>query len=92
MSELRKFLQRTFEAPKFSDSNECAECVADQENDPNFGVFRRRVHCWGLKVLISVQHHCRKCGRSLCDVHCARKHDLPVFGLKEDVRFAPSRG
>jgi len=78
MDDLRAFLAKTFSAPAFSKSEECAECLANQENDPlndpSFGVLSKR------------RHHCRSCGRSLCDEHCAKKHDLPVYGIKEEVR------
>jgi len=74
MEELRAFLASTYPAPSFSESKECAECLANQENDPSFGVLSKR------------RHHCRRCGRSLCEEHCAKKHDLPVYGIKEEVR------
>ena len=50
MGELREYLHGVFPAPSFSDSKECAECLANQENNPSFGVLlkRRVIVCWPL--------------------------------------------
>ncbi|KAK7264832.1 hypothetical protein RJT34_32444 [Clitoria ternatea] len=49
---------------------EAARCVVCS---CNFNTFRRR-------------HHCRSCGRTLCNEHSANQMALPQFGIYSDVR------
>ena len=41
---------------------------------------------WDEKTIGQRQHHCRKCGKAVCDKCSTKKSTIPAMGYEYDVR------
>lgn len=66
---------------KWRESSKCAICLEQAEEElisvPDFNFSNRR-------------HHCRRCGRSVCEAHSGHEAALPLLGLPTPVRQCES--
>jgi hypothetical protein len=66
------------ETPEWADSDNCQRCS--------------RPFFWNIKSMMDQkiiglrQHHCRKCGRAVCDKCSNSKSAIPIMGFEFDVR------
>ncbi|XP_072033651.1 WD repeat and FYVE domain-containing protein 2-like [Amphiura filiformis] len=67
------------ETPEWEESDVCQKC-----SDPFFWNFKEM---WNSKTIGVRQHHCRKCGRALCDNCTEPRSSLPILGYEFDVRI-----
>ncbi|XP_014662505.1 PREDICTED: WD repeat and FYVE domain-containing protein 2-like [Priapulus caudatus] len=70
-------LQRN-ETPDWLDSDTCQKC-----GEPFFWNVK---DMWDRKTIGVRQHHCRKCGRAVCDKCSAHRSRLPLLGHEFEVR------
>ncbi|XP_061194791.1 uncharacterized protein LOC133202951 [Saccostrea echinata] len=66
------------ETPSWEESDVCQKC-----NSPFFWNFRRM---WEEKTIGIRQHHCRKCGKAVCNKCSAKKSTIPPLGYEYEVR------
>ncbi|CAB4004622.1 WD repeat and FYVE domain-containing 2-like isoform X1, partial [Paramuricea clavata] len=66
------------ETPEWKESDMCQFC-----NSPFFWAFKQM---WDQKQFGLRQHHCRKCGKAVCDKCSQKRSTLPKFGFEYDVR------
>ncbi|XP_063967362.1 WD repeat and FYVE domain-containing protein 2-like isoform X1 [Lytechinus pictus] len=70
---------RRKETPDWQESDVCQKC-----GDPFFWNFKEM---WEKKTIGVRQHHCRKCGKALCDDCCLNRTRLPALGFEFEVRI-----
>ncbi|XP_052058236.1 WD repeat and FYVE domain-containing protein 2-like [Mytilus californianus] len=66
------------ETPGWEESDICQKCEA-----PFFWNVRK---IWESKTMGVRQHHCRKCGKAVCNKCSEKKSKLPILGFEYDVR------
>ncbi|XP_070538975.1 WD repeat and FYVE domain-containing protein 2-like [Ptychodera flava] len=66
------------ETPEWADSDICQKCEA-----PFFWNFKKM---WSEKTLGIRQHHCRKCGKAVCNPCSGSKSTIPIMGFEFEVR------
>ncbi|XP_013385878.1 WD repeat and FYVE domain-containing protein 2 [Lingula anatina] len=71
-------VQRT-ETPEWIESDMCQKCDC-----PFFWNFKRM---WEQKTIGNRQHHCRKCGKAVCNNCSSKRSTLPVMGFEFPVRL-----
>ncbi|XP_056004187.1 uncharacterized protein LOC125660208 [Ostrea edulis] len=69
---------KRIETPSWEESDVCQKC-----NTPFFWNFRRM---WEEKTFGIRQHHCRKCGKAVCNKCSAKKSTIPPLGYEYEVR------
>ncbi|XP_065056498.1 WD repeat and FYVE domain-containing protein 2-like [Rhopilema esculentum] len=67
------------ETPNWSQSDICEKC-----SQPFFWNFK---HMMEKKVIGVRQHHCRRCGRAVCNKCSEKASPLPLLGFEFDVRL-----
>ncbi|XP_072180306.1 WD repeat and FYVE domain-containing protein 2-like [Diadema setosum] len=70
--------ERRKETPDWHESDVCEKC-----GDPFFWNFKEM---WEKKTIGVRQHHCRKCGRALCNDCSMGRSTLPALGFEFEVR------
>ncbi|GFR11393.1 WD repeat and FYVE domain-containing protein 2 [Trichonephila clavata] len=69
---------RRLETPEWADSDYCQRCTK-----PFF---------WNIKAMVDQktigirQHHCRRCGKAVCDKCSGNQSKIPIMGYEFDVR------
>lgn len=66
------------ETPAWEDSDTCQKCSV-----PFFWNFKKM---WEEKTLGIRQHHCRKCGKAICNKCSSKKSTIPPMGYEYEVR------
>ncbi|CAL8093255.1 unnamed protein product [Calicophoron daubneyi] len=66
------------ETPSWSESDTCQLCGA-----PFFWNVKKM---WNIMSVGVRQHHCRKCGKAVCDKCSPYRSTLPLLGFERDVR------
>ncbi|XP_071951193.1 WD repeat and FYVE domain-containing protein 2-like [Antedon mediterranea] len=66
------------ETPEWVENDICEKCA-----QPFFWNFKEM---WNKKELGVRQHHCRKCGKAICDKCSSDRSTLPVLGFEFEVR------
>jgi len=67
------------ETPNWSQSDMCEKCAS-----PFFWNFKQM---WDQKIVGVRQHHCRKCGRAVCQKCSDKMSVLPKYGYEHEVRL-----
>ncbi|XP_022791055.1 WD repeat and FYVE domain-containing protein 2-like isoform X2 [Stylophora pistillata] len=67
------------ETPEWSQSDVCERC-----GGPFFWNFKGM---WSQKAVGVRQHHCRKCGRAVCNECSNNESSYPIMGFENSVRF-----
>ncbi|XP_046854021.1 WD repeat and FYVE domain-containing protein 2-like isoform X2 [Xenia sp. Carnegie-2017] len=66
------------ETPEWVDSDFCQYC-----RSPFFWAFKQM---WDQKQIGLRQHHCRRCGKAVCDKCSKKRSTLPILGFEYEVR------
>jgi FYVE zinc finger len=66
------------QTPTWEESDTCQQC-----NKPFFWNFRMM---FDLKTVGMRQHHCRRCGKAVCEACSPNKLTIPIMGFESAVR------
>ncbi|XP_060571907.1 WD repeat and FYVE domain-containing protein 2-like [Ruditapes philippinarum] len=69
---------KRIETPEWAENDHCQKC-----EKPFFWNFRKM---WQEKTIGIRQHHCRKCGKAVCEKCSNMKSTIPPMGYEYDVR------
>ncbi|KAL3846764.1 hypothetical protein ACJMK2_017723 [Sinanodonta woodiana] len=69
---------KRIETPEWAESDVCMKCTK-----PFFWNVKKM---WGDRVMGIRQHHCRKCGKAVCDKCSCKRSTIPPMGYEYDVR------
>lgn len=73
---------KRIETPEWQENDHCQKCER-----PFFWNVKKM---WEEKVFGLRQHHCRKCGKAVCDKCSSKKSRIPAMGYEYDVRVCDS--
>ncbi|KAL4220349.1 WD repeat and FYVE domain-containing protein 2 [Mactra antiquata] len=66
------------ETPEWAENDHCQKC-----EKPFFWNFRKM---WEERTIGIRQHHCRKCGKAVCEKCSSKRSTIPPMGYEYDVR------
>ncbi|XP_074657477.1 WD repeat and FYVE domain-containing protein 2-like [Tubulanus polymorphus] len=66
------------ETPEWAEGDHCQKC-----GTPFFWNLKKM---WEEKTIGTRQHHCRKCGKAVCDKCSGNRTSIPIMGYEFDVR------
>ncbi|CAL1543265.1 unnamed protein product [Lymnaea stagnalis] len=69
---------KRLETPDWAESDVCQKC-----DSPFFWNFRKM---WADRKVGQRQHHCRNCGKALCQACCNQMSTIPLMGYEYEVR------
>ncbi|KAK3095101.1 hypothetical protein FSP39_010354 [Pinctada imbricata] len=69
---------KRIETPQWEECDACQKC-----SEPFFWNFRKM---WEEKKIGNRQHHCRKCGKAICNKCSTKRSTIPPMGYEYEVR------